>query len=319
MKNKILALSLLLLLATLLIVSVSPPAKAAGEGQWITAYTIEDASTGEPLVEYNAATGVNRTYSAVLPGADVKVTFTVNVIAAGSDTLMLRSGLSKSSSHPNGYWELLSDDYDLGSEYNPNAQSTKFDWEVGTFEMALYGKVPASSSSVAKSINVVTLTSGSGGSAIDTITVQATSAGLAAFNTLYAQQAEKLDSLISSGVAAGYIEIYTNVLEAAQVIANNGDVEGAMDLLNGLNVSNEPVSSTMESLFLPIVAVLAVVAVVFVVLFMRVRSKVGYFQLVVEDQIKDLEGLTLRASKIDRRMSASLESIKDRLKHLVGT
>jgi hypothetical protein len=77
-------------------------------------------------------------------------------------------------------------------------------------------------------------------------------------------------------------------------------------------------SSTMQSLFIPIIGVLAVVAVVFVIMFLRVRGKVSYFQLVVEDQIKDLEGLTLRASKIDRTMSSNLESVKDRLKRLVG-
>ena len=44
------------------------------------------------------------------------------------------------------------------------------------------------------------------------------------------------------------------------------------------------------------------VAGLFGFMFLRVRGKVGYFQLVVEDQIKDLEGLTMRASKIDRTM-----------------
>ncbi|MCJ7793562.1 hypothetical protein MUP42_01370, partial [Candidatus Bathyarchaeota archaeon] len=68
----------------------------------------------------------------------------------------------------------------------------------------------------------------------------------------------------------------------------------------------------------PIIGVLAVVAVVFVVMFLRVRGKISYFQLVVEDQIKDLEGLTLRAQKIDRTMSSNLESVKERLKRLVG-
>jgi hypothetical protein len=71
-------------------------------------------------------------------------------------------------------------------------------------------------------------------------------------------------------------------------------------------------------LYIPLIAVLAVLAVLFVVLFLRVRGKVSYFQLVVEDQIKDLEGLTLRASKIDRAMSSNLESVKERLKRLVG-
>ena len=63
---------------------------------------------------------------------------------------------------------------------------------------------------------------------------------------------------------------------------------------------------------------LAVVAALFVVMFLRIRGRVSYFRLVVEDQIKDLEGLTLRASKIDRAMGSSLDSVKDRLKRLVG-
>ena len=74
----------------------------------------------------------------------------------------------------------------------------------------------------------------------------------------------------------------------------------------------------MQALFIPLIVVVAVIAVVFAFMFMRVRGKISYLQLVVEDQIKDLEGLTLRASKIDRTMSSNLESVKDRLKRLVG-
>ena len=301
-----------------MIISISPPVKAVGEGDWITSYQIEDAASSQLLVVYNPTTGVNTTYSPVIPGADIKVTFTVNVFTSGSGNLKFVSSLTRSPSHPNGYWELVSLDYNLGSDYNPAAQSTSFNWVVGTFTMIVYGKVPLSATDVARSINVVSLYGPTGGIAIDQITVLATTANLAAFQTLYDQQETKLRSLISSGVAQGYIDIYTNVLNASKTIANAGEVDSAMTLLNGLNVSNEPVSSTMEMLFLPIAGVLAAVAVVFVVMFLRVRGKVSYFQLVVEDQIKDLEGLTLRASKIDRAMSSSLESVKDRLKRLVG-
>jgi hypothetical protein len=88
--------------------------------------------------------------------------------------------------------------------------------------------------------------------------------------------------------------------------------------LNGLNVSSEPVSSSTQALFIPIIGALAAVAAISIFLFMRVRGKVSYFRLVVEDQIKDLEGLTLRASKIDRAMSSNLDSVKEKLKRLVG-
>src|SRR5665647_250614 len=317
LKNKILTLSLLLLLTTVMIISVSPPVKAVGEGQWLTTYKIED-STGQLLVRYDPTTNTTNTLAPVLPGTDVKVTFTVNVIAPGADLLNLRTSLQKSTSYSAGYWELLTTSYDMGTTYNPAAQSTTFKWTVGTFDMVLYGKIPASASKVAQTVNVVGLYSGSGGAALDQITVQATSAGLANFNVLYSQQEEKLNSLISSGVSQGYVEIYTNVLNASRTIANAGDVNDAIALLNGLNVANPPVSSTTEALSLPVAGILAAVAVIFVVLFLRVRGKISYYQLVVEDQIKDLEGLTLRASKIDRTMSSSLESVKDRLKRLVG-
>ncbi len=136
--------------------------------------------------------------------------------------------------------------------------------------------------------------------------------------TLLTQKEDKLESLRASGVDAGFIEIYQNILAASKDVAYGGDVENAIALLNGLDVANEPAGSTMQMLFLPLVGVTAAIAVIFVVLFLRARGKVSYMQLVVEDQIKDLEGLTLRASKIDRAMSANLDSVKDRLKRLTG-
>jgi hypothetical protein len=317
LKNKILALSLLLILTTVIIISISPPVQAVGLGQWITTYKIED-STGQLLVQYDPATNTTNTLSPVLPGTDIKVTFTINVIAPGADLLKLTTNLQKSTVNPSGFWDLQTSTYEMGSTYNPASSSTTFKWTVGTFDMILYGKVPSSSSDVPRTVVLVSLSSGSGGAAIDQITVQATSAGLANFNVLYSQQETKLKSLISSGVAQGYIDIFTNVLNASRAIANAGDVSDATTLLNSLNNSNPPASSATEALFIPILIVLAVVAVIFVVMFLRVRGKVSYFQLVVEDQIKDLEGLTLRASKIDRSMSSSLESVKDRLKRLVG-
>ncbi len=315
--NKILALSLLLILTTMMIISISPTVNAVGIGSWITTYKIED-STGQLLVQYDPTTNATNILAPVLPGADIKVTFTVNVIVPGSDTLKLSTNLQKSTTNPSGYWDLQTSTYDMGSTYNPAAQSTTFKWTVGTFDMVLYGKVPNSASNVAQIVNVVILSAGAGGSPLDQITVQATSANLANFNVLYAQQETKLKGLISSGVAQGYIDIFTNVLNASRTIANAGDVNDATALLNSLNASNAPVTSATETLFIPVMVVLAVVAVIFAVLFLRIRGKVSYFQLVVEDQIKDLEGLTLRISKIDRASSSSLESVKDRLKRLVG-
>ena len=44
--NKKLALCIIVILATMLIISISP-ASAVGEGEWITAYRIEDSASGK--------------------------------------------------------------------------------------------------------------------------------------------------------------------------------------------------------------------------------------------------------------------------------
>jgi hypothetical protein len=315
LKNKILALSLLFILSTVMIISFAQPAAAVGQGQWITTYQIED-STGQLLVQYDPTTNTTTTLSPVIPGTAIKVTFTVDVIVAGTGNLQLTTGLSKTGTNAQ-YWTLGSTDYNMGSSYNPNSQATQFTWTVGTFEMVLTGTVPSTLSG-STPLQVVGLYSASDDTNLDRISVLATSAGLATYNSIYSQQESKLKGYISSGVDQGFIDIYRKVMNASQALANAGQVQAATELLNDLNASNAPPSSTMQAIFLPLIIAMAVVAAIFAVLFLRIRGKVSYFQLVVEDQIKDLEGLTLRISKIDRASSSNLESVKERLKRLVG-
>jgi len=314
--KKILCLSLIILLSSILLLSIPAPVKAVGEGQWITSYTIIDNNSKQVLAQYDSSTGLNQTLSPIVPGADIKVTFTVNVFTAGSGNLKLQTSLQKLLS--DRYWELETQDYALGNDFNPNANPSQFGWTMGTFSMSVYGKTPTSTSQTGAPINLVSLYGPTGGVAIDQISIKATTALMTQFQTLYDQKETHLKSLQSEGIAQGYIDIYTNVLNASQAIANTGEVSSAIALLNGLDTANEPMSSTAQMLYIPLMAVFAIIAALFIVLFLRIRGKVSYFQLVVEDQIKDLEGLTLRASKIDRAMSSNLESIKDRLKRLVG-
>jgi len=286
----------------------------SGSSGWITSYSIYAYSTKQLLVEYNSATGVNQTLSSMLPGEQVYCTFTVNVFTGGSGDLSLGTSLERLLQGE--YWSLVSQNYSLGSAFNPNANPTQFTWTQGTFTMTVYGIVPTPSTAAAP-IYVVSLF-GPSGTVLQQITVLATSAAMASFLTLYSQKEANLKSLESSGVAAGYTSLLSTVLTQAEAEATAGDVTGATNLLNAIDTSNAPAGSTAQALFVPLIVVVAVIAAVFAFMFMRVRGKVSYFQLVVEDQIKDLEGLTLRASKIDRTMSSNLESVKDRLKRLVG-
>jgi uncharacterized protein involved in high-affinity Fe2+ transport len=316
MTKKVLAISIILILSTLCLTSIqlsSAASSSTSDSEWITDYKIVDATTQEVLVQHTASTNNTQTFSPVLPGADVSITFTVNVIASGEGVLSLHSGLTKPSSGT--YWTYTDENYDLGTTFQPNAAQTTFNWVKGQFEITLNGKVPASTAA-SKSITAVTLSGPS--EALGTIKITATTAGMGNFQSLLTEKEDELAKLKADGVASGYTDVYQSVLDVAQAVAEGGDTENAIALLQGLNGSNAPAGSFMQTAFYPIIGVTAAIAVIFLVLFLRTRSKVSYFQLVVEDQVKDLEGLTLRAAKIDRAMSANLDSVKDRLKHLVG-
>jgi len=315
MNTKKLAVCLLVLLATMSVINIAP-AFAIGEGDWITKYTVEDADTGQKLIEADFAISDEPTIlSPIISGQQLKVTFTVNVFTSGAGNLKLSTYMQKPTTGT--YWELIPGDYDLGAGYTPNQASMQFNWVKGTFDMVAYGQ--ATKVTRATNATLVQLSAaGATSDILDAIQVTVLTAGASDFQNLYDQKEAKLQSLIDSGVAAGYTNLFSNMLNQSKALVAKGYVNEAIALLNAIPSSGEPAGSALEMIMLPAIGVAAAAAVVFAFMFLRARGKVSYFRLVVEDQIKDLEGLTLRASKIDRTMSANLDSVKDRLKRLVG-
>jgi hypothetical protein len=316
MKTKVLAIGLLVILIVVSFGTITAQG-AAGEGEWITNYTVEDPTTGQLMVEVNFDTGENQTLASIFAGSELAITFTVDVPVTSPNTILKLTTSMLHSQREDVYWKLVSQDYELVA-YNPNQQSVQFYQSKGELTMTLYGRVPVT---VVRDIPVqylVVTLYGPAGETLDNIKVRVVTAEMEKFDTVYAQKAEKLQSLKDSGVAPGYIELYENVLNESRVQAEQGNVESAIGMLNALSVSNEPASSAIEGLFLPLLGVLVAVSVVLGFMFIRGRGKMQYILLVLEDQIRDLEGLTLRASRVDRTISTSLESVKDRLKSIIG-
>lgn len=313
MRTKLFAVSICFFLL-LTVVSVAPAYCAeVEEGEWITKYTVRD-STGKLLLKFDSEAGINETYSQILAGSELTVTFTIDVLVSGSGKLRLSTSMQPSSLHT-VYWEVDSVNYSLS---NPNSATADFSWTKGTVEMICYGKIPSSAvKSTPVKFTLVQL-SVAGGDVLDQIKPSVYNAAMGNYQSLLEAKQEKLQSLKDSGVSAGYVELFENVIAQAQAEFAAGYVDNAIALLNALDVSAEPASAVMESLFLPIIVIVAVVAAVLGFLFLRARGKIKYVLLILEDQIKDLEGLTLRASKIDRTIASSLDGVKDRLKSLVG-
>jgi hypothetical protein len=314
LKKNIFALSLLVLLI-ILSFTVIGFTRAQGEGQWIKSYTVSEAQTGKTLIEVNFQTGKNVQYAPLLGGVNIVVTFTVDVFTTGSGNLKLITALQHSTVELDRYWGLVSSDYNLGGSFNPNSATADFNWVKGTFTMKCYGKT----NTVTKPTPITLVKLSSETSSLDSIEATILTAEVDEFQNLYDQKEDKLRSLVAAGVAPGYIQLFQNVLSQSVNLVNQGNVEGALSLLNALPNSGEPQGSAFEAIAIPAIGAVAVVAAIFAFLFLRNRGRNSYVQLVLEDQIKDLEGLTLRASRIDRGLSSNLQSIKDRLESLAGS
>ena len=326
MNKKILALSLLLVLAAAYITSVSI-VKAQGNGEWIKHYTVTDESTGKVIIDKDFTTGATTGSGEILENEELKVTVTIPfTINNPSAILTLGTSMAHSSLQQNMYWQVESTNYTIGA-FDPNSRSITFAENGGTLVIDCYGQVQTSgvqetapngvTLDIPRPIYLIMLQDPTG-AMIDYVQLNVTDANIDNYLTQLSQSEAQLASYQSSGIDPGYIALYASVIAESQTLEGQGFATSATSVLKGLYVSSPPPSATSQALFLPVAGVLAAVAVVFAFLFLRIRGRISYFQLVVEEQIKDLEGLTLRASKIDRTMSSSLDSIKDRLMRLVG-
>ena len=310
-------------LLMLIVVSV-PSVFCVGEGEWIVKYRVEDLETGQVYMEQNFETGEITEFSSLFDGSELNVTFTVNVALTVSHVNLRISTNLGHSSIQDRYWQLHSQNYPF-EDYNPNEQYLEFKQVKGTFTISCYGKVPKGVTTTTvsgyvlhnpKDLATIKL-NGPSGELLDQIENEVLDAEIDEYRNLLEKRDERLETLKNTGVAAGYVEIFEGVLDQAEVQAELGFVDEAISLLDLLAVSQEPVSSIGETLFFPVMGGLGIAVVAIGFLYMRARRKSSYVLSVIEDQIKDLEGVTLRVSKIDRTLSSRLDSMKERLKKLV--
>ena len=328
MNKKILALSLLLILTVICVSSSFTAVKAQtanpGTGQYITQYSIVDAQSGVNLLTKDFATGATSGNGQITENEELDVTVTISFPATTGADVTLSTAMLHSATQNNYYWQ-QSTNYSLGS-FNPNQNYITFPETQGQLVISCYGLTPSNvveqTTSNGLTLNVPTpialiLLTDASGNTLDQVYPDIINGAIVNYQTLLSTKQASLKSYESSGAPSGWITLYKNVINSSETLNSQGFTAGAIAMLNGLDVS-PPASASSQIIYLPIAIVFAVIAALFAFMFMRIRGRISYFQLVVEDQIKDLEGLTMRASKIDRTMSSNLESVKDRLKRLVG-
>jgi len=308
----------------LLIVLSVPSVFCVGEGEWIVSYRVEDLETGQVYIDQDFETSEISEFSSLFDGSELNVTFTVDVgLTVSHVNLRISTDLAHSSIQDR-YWQLHTQNYSF-ENYNPNEKFIQFKQVKGTFTLSCYGKVPkgvttqiVSGYVLHKPTDLATIElTGPGGELLDQIENEVLDAEIDEYRNLLEIREERSEVMKNTGVAPGYVEIYESVIDQAQTQAELGFVDEAISLLDLLAVSQEPVSSIGETLFLPVMVALGIGVVAIGFLYMRSRNKNSYVLSVIEDQIRDLEGVTLRVSKIDQGLASRLDSMKERLKKLV--
>jgi hypothetical protein len=326
MKRNILVLMAVSLL--LLVTALSTTQTNAQTGQWISHYTIADLSTGQVLYDSSSPSSS----SPILAGEELSITISVNVPVNNPTTALKLSTNLGHATIQGTYWELHGSYVGLsGFTYNPNQNWVMFNETAGVLQISCYGVIPAGITQTSAggitldkkvSATLVSLTDPTNAE-LDAVTVQVTDAKINQFDAAATAAVTEIQSLNNSGIDPAYLTLYQAVVNGAISQASQGFVDNALQVLSQLAAAEQSISPTstttpMEaSLFYPAVIALVVVVVIVGFLFVRAKGRVSYDKLVIEDQIKDLEGLSLRASRIDKNLTVSLESVKDRLKSLV--
>ncbi|MBN2336528.1 hypothetical protein JXL21_13300 [Candidatus Bathyarchaeota archaeon] len=300
----------------------------ADDTHWIEKYEIKDLTTGRLVLSYDVTTGTLVQNAPVFAGAEYDITFTLNVrqnIPFAVLTLSLSTNLLKPTVE-DVFWNIQTTEMDVTEDYNPADRTIKFSQNQGVYEVSVYALIkrdittPSSSQGVTihrpVDLKILRLI-GPDETELDSITVNIIDSRIDDYNLLLSQRQGELADYRNSNVDPAYIELFEKFMEVAKSEAQLGLVDSAIELLTNLEVEAPPVQtgpSWMEQYFLPAVGGLAVLFILSLVLFLRTRSKLGFVTMIVEDQIREMEALQMRASRIDRNLAQRLTEINERLK-----
>jgi len=302
------------------------------EEKWFVRYRVEDLGTRQLVLEVDSETQTVDQYSPIFEGEEYNITMTVSITMSVPYAILTLDTNLLHSKTLDRYWEIRSSAPPTVVNYNPNEVKIKIKQEKGELIVSLYGKIPDKITE-SKLDGKVTLhkamdyfaveLKGPNNEILDVITLEVIDSKIHEFQNLLSQKKATLQSFEESEprVVSSYIELYGSIISQAENEAEQGFVDKAISLLRLLITSEVPrehVPSWTETLFIPISGGLIAVVAILGFLYLKSKNRIGYLSLVIEDQIRELEGLTFRASKIDKNLNSSLEEIKDRLKSIVG-
>ena len=316
-------IKLVMIMLVLLIPAVPVQAQSL---PWIEGYSLKNYSTGQTVLEWDSESDELLQNAPILAGDEYQITFTLNVRQTVDNALLDLTLSSYMELDTEAYYWTVENDFPrYMTEFNPAQREIKFHHNEGVYTISAVGKLRADATvftneavTLHRQISAVLLElDGPIGTDYDSVSITVIDSVIDDYRFLLRQKEAELQEYIANDVDPAYIQLFENFLELAEDEAQQGLVISASNLLNNLEVEAPPVQtgpSWMEQYFLPAVGGLLLLSIVGISLFIRTNGRLGFVKMVVEDQIREMEAIQSRATRIDRTLAQRLDEINDRLK-----
>jgi len=302
---------------------------AAGlEERWIVAYKVVDLSSRQLILERDFELDRDIQNAPLLAGGEYNLTIFLDVgLTAAYANLTLSVNLDHAS-NIDRYWEIHTTDLNLTEDYNPNEDEFKFRQVEGRYRVSTFGRIPVNRTvtdlghdhSLHRPVNhrFIQLT-GPDGSLLSEVALTVIDSEIDGYRYYLGQREADLVGYQETQVDPAFISLFESLIALAEAQAEAGFVGTAQSILESIDIDIPPVrteATFQEKYFLPAVGGLGALVVILGALFFRANGRLSFTKMIVEDQIRELEGLTLRASRTDRNLGQKLQEINDKLKEM---
>jgi len=263
--------------------------------------------------------------SPLMVGSAYKVNFTIEVAAGLKEDCVLKTSLERTSGMDR-FWTLKGSYSGIDSEsWQPGQPTLSFKAVEGTAQLELIGSVPADYLSkspgegealnLGRKISIVELALESGTVVVNR-QIEVVNSSIEEYLT--ALNAKK-SLLVNMEAEPAYSELIKALIASAENEAKLGYTDLAIGTLNAIPNSGWPKPQASTFYQWIIVGILVVIAAVFLLLFMRVRSEIGFFRRQSDSQAKNLQILAKKASRIgDPSLTAGIQQMQKELEQSLG-
>ncbi len=256
----------------------------------------------------------------LMAGASYKISFALQIPKGVSDQIILKTDLKLITS-TGRYWDLDAAYFkERLQNINPAREQISFQSDEGKPKFVLYGEVPDVSVSpkelpgqvfhLKKNVNLLLLSSASG-TIKDQRAIAAIDKSIEVYQNTFAAKKAVVETLDLDPFLLGIVAV---IVKQAGDLAAAGNTDSATKILNAIPDKGWPQPPTSNTLLYFVIGVVAVIAVLFAFLMIKSRGAAGYAKNVIEDQVKKLDVVSVKAGRLgDKGLVSEINSVKDEL------